>query len=186
MNILKRIKAKQAAKKIQLILMDVDGTLTDGLIYVLPDGQEVKGYHVADGLGILLAKLAGFKTGIITGKHSEALSIRAKKLRFDEVHQDILDKKKLLSEILVRHKLLPEQVAFIGDDLGDLEVMKAVGLSAAPADAHPEIKKCAMYVCRKKGGRGAVREFLEFILKAQQKWAITIRRVAEIKNSSND
>lgn len=165
--------------------MDVDGTLTDGLVYVLPDGQEVKGHHVADGLGILLARLAGLKMGIITGKQSRALEIRAERLQFDEVHQNILDKQKVFLEILERHHLVPEQVAFIGDDLGDLEVMKKVGLPAAPKNAHPMVKKCALYLCRRNGGRGAVREFLEFILRAQGRWAEVAGRAAEIKSVLN-
>jgi len=185
MNFIKKLKAWRAAKKIQLVLMDVDGTLTDGRLFVLPDGQEVKGYHVQDGLGILLARLAGLKTGVITGKSSPALSLRAEKLGLDEVHQNILDKEKILKDILERHRLSPEQVAFIGDDLGDLKVMKAVSLSGAPADGHPQVKRSALYVCRRKGGHGAVREFLEFILRAQKKWAEVAQRTAEIKSGLN-
>ena len=185
MRFIKKIKARKAARRIRLVLMDVDGTLTDGLVYVLPDGQEVKGYHVHDGLGILLTRLAGLKTGVITGKSSPALSIRAERLGLDEVHQNILDKEKILIEIMERHRLLPEQVAFIGDDLGDLKVMKVVGLSGAPADAHPKVKQIALYVCRNKGGHGAVREFLEFILSTQKKWAEVAQRTTEIKSGLN-
>ncbi|MBC7363016.1 MAG: HAD hydrolase family protein [Candidatus Aminicenantes bacterium] len=185
MHLIKKFKAWKAAKKIELVLMDVDGTLTDGCLYVLPDGQEVKGYHVRDGLGILLARLAGLKTGIITGKSSPALSIRAERLGLDEIHQNILDKEQILKDILERHRLSPGQLAFIGDDLGDLKIMKAVGLSAAPADAHPQVKKIALYICRNKGGYGAVREFLEFILRAQKKWAKVAQRTADIKNGLN-
>ncbi|MGB9893850.1 MAG: KdsC family phosphatase [Candidatus Saccharicenans sp.] len=171
----------ELAKKVVMILMDVDGTLTDGTIYLMPDGQEIKGYHVHDGLGIFLARLAGLKIGLITGKISAALEKRSQRLGVDELHQGVLDKKKVLLEIAERHYLDLSQIAYIGDDLGDLEIMEAVGLPAAVADAHPAVKKVARYVCRKRGGRGAVREFIEFILKAQGKWDRLQQQAKEIK-----
>ncbi len=170
----------ERARRVKMLIMDVDGTLTDGSVFVLPDGEEVKSYNVKDGLGILLAHLAGLKTGIITGKTSKALEKRAEKLRVGEVHQGILDKRPALEEILRRHQLQPDDIAYIGDDLGDLEVMKMVGLAAAVADAHPEVKRHAHFVCRQKGGRGAVREFIEFILAAQDKWTTLEKKVKEI------
>ncbi len=168
------------ARRVKMLIMDVDGTLTDGSVFVLPDGEEVKSYNVKDGLGILLAHLAGLKTGIITGKTSRSLEKRAEKLRVAEVHQGILDKKPALEGILERHGLRPEEVAYIGDDLGDLEVMRAVGLAAAVADAHPGVKRHCQFVCKEKGGRGAVREFIEFILAAQDKLASLEKKVKEI------
>lgn len=153
-----------------MILMDVDGTLTDGTLLVLPDGEELKAYNVRDGTGILLAHLAGLKTGIITGKISKSLEKRAEKLRIFEVYQGVLDKKKILNQILEKNHLGVEQVAYIGDDLGDLEVIKAVGLAGAVADAHPEVKKHSHFICSSAGGKGAVREFIEFILASQDKW----------------
>jgi 3-deoxy-D-manno-octulosonate 8-phosphate phosphatase (KDO 8-P phosphatase) len=158
------------ALRIKMIIMDVDGTLTDGRLFILPDGEEVKSYNVRDGLGILLAHLVGFKTAIITGKTSRALEMRAEKLRIDELHQGILDKKPVLEAILAKHGLAPEEAAYIGDDLGDLAVIKSVGLAGAVADAHPEIKKNCHFISEQAGGRGAVREFIEFILDAQGKW----------------
>ncbi len=172
------------ARKVSLILMDVDGTLTDGTIYVLPDGEEIKAYHVHDGLGIFLAHLAGLKTGIITGKTSRALAIRASRLGLQELHQGTLDKKKVLLDIVQRHKLDLSEIAFIGDDLGDLEVMRLVGFPAAVADAPPAIRKVARYCCSRPGGRGAVREVIEFILKAQGRWKELATRAADIKRSS--
>ncbi len=169
------------ARKVRLILMDVDGTLTDGRIYVLPDGEEVKGYHVHDGLGIFLAHLAGLQTGIITGKTSASLELRARRLGLSEFHQGILDKKKVLLEIAERRQLALDEIAYVGDDLGDLEVMRMVGFPAAVADAHPLIKKAACYRCQKPGGSGAVREVIEFILKAQSRWKSLAERAAEIK-----
>jgi 3-deoxy-D-manno-octulosonate 8-phosphate phosphatase (KDO 8-P phosphatase) len=165
-----------------MLLLDVDGTLTDGTLIVLPDGEEAKSYDVRDGLGILLAQMAGLRLGIITGKVSRSLEKRAERLRIFEVHQGALDKKKVLGEILTKHRLAPGRVAYIGDDLGDLEVMKSVGLAAAVADAHPEVKRLAHYVCRTPGGRGAVREFIEFILEAQGKWADVKMRAHEVRN----
>src|SRR5512139_588133 len=124
---------KSRALRIKMIVMDVDGTLTDGTLFVLPDGEEVKSYNVRDGLGILLAHLAGFKTAIITGKTSRALVKRAEKLRIDELHQGILDKKQVLDAILAKHGFAGEEAADIGEDLGDLSVIKAVGLAGAVA-----------------------------------------------------
>lgn len=163
---------KERARKIKMIIMDVDGTLTDGSLLILPDGEELKSYNVKDGAGILLAHLAGLRTGIITGKTSKALEKRAKKLKISDLYQGILNKIEVLSEILDKNEFKPEQIAYIGDDLGDLEVIKTVGFAGAVADAHPEIKKHSHFICNKTGGKGAVREFIEFILEAQDKWQV--------------
>jgi len=164
------MRYQERVRKIKMIIMDVDGTLTDGTLLILPDGEELKSYNVKDGTGILLARLAGLKTAIITGKTSKSVEKRAEKLKISEVYQGIIDKKNALDEILAKNKLNPEEVAYIGDDLGDLEVIKSVGLSAAVADAHPEIRKQSHFICKNQGGKGAVREFIEFILQAQNKW----------------
>jgi 3-deoxy-D-manno-octulosonate 8-phosphate phosphatase (KDO 8-P phosphatase) len=174
------MKNEDRARKIKMILMDVDGTLTDGSILVLPDGEELKTYNVRDGLGILLAYLAGIKTGVITGKISKALEIRAERLHMGELHQGILDKKKILFDILDRNGLDASEVAYIGDDLGDLEVIKAVGFSGAVADAHPKLQKNSHFISRYPGGKGAVREFIEFILSIQQKWELIQENVTNL------
>jgi len=171
---------KTRALRIKMIIMDVDGTLTDGTLFVLPDGEEVKSYNVRDGLGILLAHLVGFKTAIITGKTSRALEKRAEKLRIDELHQGILDKKPVLDIILAKYGLAADEAAYIGDDLGDLAVIKSVGLAGAVADAHPEIKKYCHFISGQAGGRGAVREFIEFILGAQGKGAEVEEKVKNL------
>jgi len=171
---------KTRALRIKMIIMDVDGTLTDGTLFVLPDGEEVKSYNVRDGLGILLAHLVGFKTAIITGKTSRALEKRAEKLRIDELHQGILDKKPVLDIILAKHGLAADEAAYIGDDLGDLAVIKSVGLAGAVADAHPEIKKYCHFISGQAGGRGAVREFIEFILGSQGKWGEVEEKVKNL------
>jgi 3-deoxy-D-manno-octulosonate 8-phosphate phosphatase (KDO 8-P phosphatase) len=175
-------EASRRAAAVELVLMDVDGTLTDGTIWVLPDGEEVKGYSVRDGLGIFLGRMAGLSFGIITGKRSQALEKRAEKLGIGEVHQGVLDKASALASILERHGLAAAQAAYIGDDLGDLAVMEGVGLAAAVADAHPEVKARAHYVCSLPGGRGAVREFIEFIVRAKGKWDEVKTRAHEIRN----
>ncbi len=171
---------KARALRVKMIIMDVDGTLTDGALFVLPDGEEVKSYNVRDGLGILLAHLAGFKTAIITGKTSRALEKRAEKLRIDELHQGILDKKQVLEAILAKHGLKSDEAAYIGDDLGDLAVIKSVGLAGAVADAHPEVMKNCHFISHQSGGRGAVREFIEFILDAQGKWGEVEEKVKKL------
>ena len=152
--------------------MDVDGTLTDGSLIVLPDGEELKSYNVRDGMGILLAGEAGIKTGIITGKTSSALIKRAARLKIDEIHQGAMDKKRILFMILKKYSFSKDEIAFIGDDLGDLEVLKTVGFSGAVSDAHPEVIQHSQFVSLYPGGKGAVREFIEFILKAQDKWSM--------------
>jgi len=171
---------KERARHIKMIIMDVDGTLTDGTLLLLPDGKEAKSYNVKDGTGILLAHLAGIKTGIITGKISKALEKRAKNLRISELHQGILDKKKILNEIMDNHKLRIEEIAYIGDDLGDLDVIKSVGLAGAVADAHPEIIKHSHFISNSPGGKGAVREFIEFIFESQNKWDVIKEKVADL------
>ncbi|MBN2206227.1 MAG: HAD hydrolase family protein [Candidatus Aminicenantes bacterium] len=158
------------ARPVKLILMDVDGTLTDGALFVLPDGEEVKGYNVRDGMGILMARRAGLEVGVITGKASRGFDHRAARLRLAEIHQSVADKGKVLAGILERRKLAAAEVAYIGDDLNDLDVLRAVGLSGAVADAHPLVRRCCDYVCRLPGGRGAVREFIELIIRSQGKW----------------
>jgi 3-deoxy-D-manno-octulosonate 8-phosphate phosphatase (KDO 8-P phosphatase) len=173
------------ARRVKMIIMDVDGTLTDGALLILPDGEEVKSYHVRDGLGILLAHLVGLKTAIITGKTSRALEKRAERLGIDELHQGILDKKRVLEGILAKHNLTAEEVAYIGDDLGDLEVIRAAGLAAAVADAHPEVKKCCHFISQHNGGKGAVRELIEFILGAQNKWPEVEEKVKDLSTWRN-
>jgi 3-deoxy-D-manno-octulosonate 8-phosphate phosphatase (KDO 8-P phosphatase) len=169
-NVLMRKKAR--ARRIKMVLMDVDGTLTDGTLAVLPDGEEVKSYHVKDGLAVLMAQLAGIKVGIITGKMSKGLEKRAERLKITDLYQGAIHKKPVFDQILAKHHLEPQEVAYIGDDLGDLEILHCVGLSGAVADAHPVVKKSAHYVCRNKGGRGAFREFIDFIIGAQKKWGL--------------
>ncbi len=176
------MKGKERALKVKMIIMDVDGTLTDGNLLVMPDGEELKSYNVKDGLGILLAHLAGLKTGIITGKISKSLERRAEKLRIFEIYQGVLDKKRVLEEIVEKNSLNLEEVAYIGDDLGDIEVIKSVGLAGAVADAHPVVKEHSHFICKNSGGKGAVREFIEFILDSQGKWELVETKIKDLSN----
>jgi len=176
------MECKDRARKIKIIIMDVDGTLTDGTLLLLPDGEELKSYNVRDGLGILLAHLAGLKTGIISGKASKPLEKRAERLKISALYQGILDKKPVLHEILHKHGISIQEAAYMGDDLGDLEVIKSVGLAGAVADAHPEIKKHSHFISSHPGGKGAVREFIEFILEAQDKWPLIQENIKNLRD----
>ncbi len=161
---------KELARKIKLIIMDVDGTLSDGRFFVLPDGESLKSFDVKDGTGIIFAGLAGIKTAIITGKKSKAVKNRAEELKIDDYYEGVFDKTKPFYELLEKYNLGKEEVTFIGDDIGDAEVMGMVGFSAAVGDAHPLIKRISHYIAKRYGGRGAVREVIDFILDAQEKW----------------
>jgi 3-deoxy-D-manno-octulosonate 8-phosphate phosphatase (KDO 8-P phosphatase) len=174
------MRSRARARRIKMILTDVDGTLTDGRLAVLPDGEEVKSYNVKDVLGVLLAQLVDIKLGIITGKRSEGLVKRAERLKITELHQAVIDKKPVFDDILRRHGLAPEEVAYIGDDIGDLEVMSACGLAAAVGDAHKLVKKRAHYICKLDGGQGAFRELVDFVIDAQGKWNVVTSRFKSI------
>jgi 3-deoxy-D-manno-octulosonate 8-phosphate phosphatase (KDO 8-P phosphatase) len=158
------------AKNINLILMDCDGVLTDGKIILLPDGEEIKNFNVLDGQGISLAKSAGLKIGIISGRRSSVLTRRAEELKIKYLFDKTKNKFTVYNSLLVELNLSSHQVAFIGDDLPDLPVMQNVGLAIAVKNAAKEVKKAAHLVTKRKGGNGAVREAIEFILKAQEKW----------------
>ena len=173
---------KELAKKVKLLIMDVDGTLSDGRFFVLPSGESLKSFDVKDGTGIIFAGLAGIKTAIITGKSSETVRNRAKELHIDEYYEGVTDKTKPLLELLEKYGLEKEEVAYVGDDIGDAEVMGMVGFSAAVGDAHPLIKRISHYIAKRYGGRGAVREVIDFILEVQEKWPEIFTK---LKNSEN-
>jgi len=168
MEISQIISAK--ARRIKLVLMDADGVLTEGKVTYGDGNMELKSFDVKDGAGIDLARMAGIKTGIISGRESRALQRRAKELKIEEVHQRVINKVEIYKEILGRCSLRDEEVAYIGDDILDLPILLRVGLSAAVADAHPEVKKRVDLVTTSTGGRGAVRELIELILQAQGRW----------------
>ncbi len=161
---------ERRARRIKLVLMDCDGTMTDGRLWLTPDGGEQKAFNARDGQGISLCHRAGLKTGIISGRTSSAVERRAQDLKMAFVRQYVKDKIKALEEILKEAELSEDECAFIGDDLGDVPVMQRVELAVAVADAVYETKEAAHYVTHLPGGKGAVREVCELILKAQGRW----------------
>jgi 3-deoxy-D-manno-octulosonate 8-phosphate phosphatase (KDO 8-P phosphatase) len=157
------------AKKIKLLLLDVDGVLTDGRIILDNQGNELKAFHVRDGHGIKMAQRAGIVVGIITGRTAEAVNIRARELGIQEVHQGSLNKIAVYDSILSKHGLRDEAVAYMGDDVVDLDIFKRTGFAVTVADADPSVKPYVDMVTKAAGGRGAVREFINLILKHQSK-----------------
>jgi YrbI family 3-deoxy-D-manno-octulosonate 8-phosphate phosphatase len=165
-----------ACRRVELILSDVDGVLTDGTIWYDNQGVELKGFHIRDGLGIKLWQRAGFRFGVLTARTSHIVKLRAGELGIDIVRQGFEDKLPAAQEIIRDCKLKPEQVCYIGDDLTDLPVIRSVGLGAAVADAATEVRSAAAYVTQLPGGKGAVRELIETILKAKSRWDDAVQR----------
>ncbi len=161
-------------KKIKLLFLDVDGVLTDGRIIYDSKGRDSKFFDVHDGLGVYLLKKAGIPTILITAKGSRAIGPRAKDMRVDAVFADVSPKTKVLDKILRKYNVTSDEVCFVADDLVDLCLMKKVGFPIAVFNAVPEIKQAASYISLREGGRGAVREVAELILKAQGKWSQVI------------
>lgn len=158
------------SRNIKLLILDVDGVLTSGQILFGPEGEMIKAFHVQDGLGITLAHKVGLRVAIITGRESQMVTLRGAELKITDIYQGARSKTKALAELMTKYRLTSEQVAYIGDDLNDLPVMALVGLPCAVANAAPEVKQYAKLVTQHAGGNGAVREVIEYILKAQEKW----------------
>ncbi len=167
---------EQKLKQIRLLLLDADGVLTTGRIMYTSSGEEAKSFDVKDGLGIRMLKDAGVKIGIVSGRKSAAVERRAAELGIDYCHTGVKDKKTLVETILAQAECMPDQAAFVGDDLVDLAAMKKVGLAVAVADAHETVKQNAHLVTDHPGGRGAVREVCERILAAKGLWEKIIDR----------
>ena len=197
-----KLSPQARARKIKLLLFDVDGVLTDGKLFIFPapagaqqstlgqaekdqaarhGGQggfglqsqsliEAKGFHAHDGTSISLARLAGIKTGLITKRISETVALRARDLKLEFVRQGIHDKRTAIEEVLKDAGLKPEEAAFVGDDIIDLPAMRVAGLAIAVKNARAEVKKEAHYITPNSGGDGALRDAVEYILKAQGKW----------------
>jgi len=189
--------ARLRAKKVRLLLFDVDGVLTDGKLFIFPappgaqqtifeqagkPGRqggfglhsqtllEAKGFHAHDGTAISLARIAGIKTGLITKRISETVALRARDLKLEHVYQGIQDKRAIFEEILGEESLDPSEASFVGDDVIDLPVMRCCGLAIAVANARVEVKREAHYVTPHAGGDGALRDAVEYIVKAQGHW----------------
>jgi 3-deoxy-D-manno-octulosonate 8-phosphate phosphatase (KDO 8-P phosphatase) len=160
----------ERARRIKLLLMDCDGVMTDGRLWLTTDGDEQKAFHARDGQGISLLHQAGLQTGIITGRRSAAVQRRAKDLKMSYVRQYAKDKVKALEEILAEADVTADECGFIGDDVSDIPVMNRVGFPVAVADAVEDTKQAAHYITALKGGQGAVREVCDLILKAQGRW----------------
>ena len=161
---------------VRLLLMDVDGVLTDGSIVYSGDGPQTMRFNVKDGLGIRMLQDAGVIVGIITGRKSAALSRRMRELGVAMCFDGVSDKGALLEQILIDTGLTAPAVAFIGDDLPDLSIMKRVGVPIAVADAEPDVKKSAAIVTARRGGNGAVREVCDAILQAKNLWSGVLKK----------
>jgi len=157
-------------RAVKLVIFDVDGVLTDGRIVLDDDGVESKFFDVRDGSGIKWLVRVGLDVAFLTGRQSHVVEVRAAELGVTRIHQGAKVKIDVYERLLNEAGLQDEAVAYAGDDLIDLPVMRRVGLALAPADARPEVKAAAHYVCREGGGRGAVREIVELILKGQGFW----------------
>lgn len=158
------------ARGIRVLLFDVDGVLTDGGVYVHGDGSESKRFDIKDGAGIVIARRAGLVVGLISARQSASTAHRARQLGLDLVQQGVTDKAAALADLMATHGWPAESIAYMGDDVVDLPVMRRVGLAACPADAVPEVRASAHLVSSCPGGRGAARALIEDILRAQGRW----------------
>ncbi|HSC26026.1 MAG TPA: HAD hydrolase family protein [Vicinamibacterales bacterium] len=163
------------ASRIRLLLFDVDGVLTDGLVVMHTDGTESKGFHIRDGAAIVWAQRAGLTVGLLSARASGATAHRAAQLAVTIVAQGVSSKLDAYEQIVREAGLEDDAVAYMGDDLLDLPVLARVGLAAAPADAAPEVRERVHWVSGAAGGRGAVREFVELVLRAQHRWDEIVR-----------
>ena len=172
-------KVLEAAARTKLLLMDVDGVLTNGRLYNVPDGEgkmaETKGFDSQDGIGLQWLRWKGIKTGVISGRLSPATAERARQVKMSYVYQGHIEKIPILEEILADAKIDRGEVAYIGDDFTDVVIMRRVGLAVATANARAEVKAAAHYVTQAPGGEGAVREVVELLLKAQNRWGEILR-----------
>jgi len=170
------MKVEARAERIELILSDIDGVLTDGSVVFDNQGIETKNFHIRDGLGIKLWNRAGYRFGMITGRSSHIVRIRAAELGVEMVRQGVDDKLTVTEQIIAELGLQPQQACYIGDDLPDVPPMRLVGLAVAVADGSDDVRRAAHHVTAVPGGRGAVRETIELILKAQGRWDDLIQK----------
>lgn len=166
-------------KRVKVLILDIDGVMTDGHIIYSIYGDELKFFDVQDGFGITLLRRAGIKSVIITAKKSRIVKIRARDLKVAKAYQGYMDKLKAFNDVMKRFKVKPEEVCFIGDDLIDLPVLKRVGLAVAVPNAVDEVKEHAHFVTSRAGGHGGVRELCDLILKSQGKWDLATQKYFE-------
>jgi 3-deoxy-D-manno-octulosonate 8-phosphate phosphatase (KDO 8-P phosphatase) len=171
---------KERIAQIRLLLLDVDGVLTDGRIVFDANGVESKFFNVKDGHGIKLVQRAGITVGIISGRKSQVVANRAAELGIGHLYQNFLDKLAPYRELLAKTGLRDEQIAYVGDDVIDLPLLRRVGFAAAPADAVPEVLQHVHYITRNRGGWGAVREVCDLLLKGQDLWDTVTARYYDL------
>jgi len=176
----KKSTVRELFKKVQLLILDVDGVLTKGEIIYDNEGRELKIFNVKDGLGLFLLKKAGIKVILLTAKDSKVVRRRAKDMRVKEVFAGILPKENLLYKIRKKYKVNNSHICFVGDDLIDIGIMKKVGVGVAVKDASKEVKVVSSYVTKQRGGQGAVREVVELILKSKNLWDKTLKNLASV------
>jgi 3-deoxy-D-manno-octulosonate 8-phosphate phosphatase (KDO 8-P phosphatase) len=169
-----KMTIEERARRVKLLLFDVDGVLTDGVVTMHADGSESKGFHIKDGAAIVWAQRAGIPVGLISSRASGATAQRAAQLAVRIVHQGVASKSEAFKRILADTSLAEEAVSYMGDDLLDLPVLTRCGFAAAPADAVDEVRNAAHWISRADGGRGAVRELIEVVLKAQGRWTAIV------------
>ena len=164
----------ERARRIRVVLFDVDGVLTDGGVFVHPDGTESKRFDIKDGAAIVIARRAGLTVGLLSARQSASTLHRARQLGMDPVRQGVSDKAAAFDDLLRAQDWMPEEVAYMGDDVVDLPVLMRVGLAACPADAVPEVQAVAHLVSPHAGGHGAARSLIEDILRSQGRWEALI------------
>lgn len=172
-------KLRDIAKQIQLLILDVDGVLTDGRIILDNGGNEFKAFHVRDGHGIKMLVKAGIRVAIITGRYSKIVERRARELGISEVYQRCHDKTVAFEHIIGKYGLTESDVAYVGDDIVDVPIFKRVGMPIAVNDAADEAKQFALWITAKSGGKGAVREISDFLLRAKGLWEAQTREYFE-------
>ncbi len=186
---LSRQQVRERARKIKLLLLDVDGVMTDGRIYYIPRSGggmvETKTFHSRDGLGIRMAREAGIKVGFITGRSSPAVRYRAKELGLDFLEENSLDKIDPYQRILQAAELTDSEVCYVGDDVVDLPILKRAGLAVGVGNGHPLLRRHVHYLTHFPGGAGAVRETIELILDAQGKWQPIVDRYLRASNAAH-
>ena len=166
----------ERARRVKLLIVDIDGVMTDGRIIYSIYGDELKFFDVQDGFGITLLNRAGIKSVIITAKKSRIVTLRGRDMKVTKTYQGFMDKLIPFNKILRRFKVAPEAICFIGDDLIDMPILKRVGFAVAVPNAVEEVRDAAHYITSKTGGRGAVREVCDMVLKAQDKWGLATSR----------
>jgi 3-deoxy-D-manno-octulosonate 8-phosphate phosphatase (KDO 8-P phosphatase) len=160
---------KSKLMKLQLVISDVDGVLTDGSVYIGKEGQELKKFSISDGAGIVMAHAAGYKLALISGRFSQSTELRARELNIDDVYNGVLNKLDPYMDLKSKYNLQDEQIAYIGDDLIDLPVMETVGIPIAVNNAQQVVKDIAVFTTSAKGGNGALREAVEWIINGQDR-----------------